>query len=125
MKRLACALCGVLLASPSVGAAEELSEYILDPIYVTASRYEKKDLDIPASTQVFTQEDLQAMNAKSVMEVIGKHTRLFHQRIAFGERFPGVSGHHGTSLHLDQRDSPDYGVLLSDGHAVHGGNRAY
>lgn len=50
MKRLACALCGALLASHGAAAAEEMSEYILDPIYVTASRYEKKDLDIPAST---------------------------------------------------------------------------
>lgn len=92
MKRLALPLCGVLLASPSVGAAEELSEYILDPIYVTASRYEKKDLDIPASTQVFTQEDLQAMNAKSVMEVIGSIPGFTVSESPSGNGSPGLRG---------------------------------
>lgn len=92
MKRLALPLCGVLLASPTVGAAEDLSEYILDPIYVTASRYEKKDLDIPASTQVFTQEDIQAMNAKSVMEVLANIPGFSISESPSGNGSPGIRG---------------------------------
>lgn len=92
MKRLACALCGALLASHGAAAAEEMSEYILDPIYVTASRYEKKDLDIPASTQVFTQEDLQAMNAKSVMEVLANMPGFSVSESPSGNGSPGIRG---------------------------------
>lgn len=92
MKRLACALCGALLATHGTAAAEDLSEYILDPIYVTASRYEKKDLDIPASTQVFTQEDIQAMNAKSVMEVLANIPGFSISESPSGNGSPGIRG---------------------------------
>ena len=92
MKRLTCALCGALLASHGAAAAEDLSEYILDPIYVTASRYEKKDLDIPASTQVFTQEDIQAMNAKSVMEVLANIPGFSISESPSGNGSPGFRG---------------------------------
>ena len=37
---------------------QDVSEFTIDPIYITATRYDKKDLDIPAATQVFTREDL-------------------------------------------------------------------
>ena len=71
---------------------QDVSEFTLDPIYITATRYDKKDLDIPASTQVFTREDLDAMNAKSVMEVLGNIPGFTISESPSGNGSPGIRG---------------------------------
>ncbi len=71
---------------------QDVSEFTLDPIYITATRYDKKDLDIPAATQVFTREDLEAMNAKSVMEVLGNIPGFTISESPSGNGSPGIRG---------------------------------
>lgn len=51
----------------SVGAAEV---YSLDPVTVTATRYEKKDLEVPASTQVIMAEQLARTGANNLQKAL-------------------------------------------------------
>ena len=88
-------LAGLVVLNMGAVHAEEaqgVSEFTLDPIYITATRYDKKDLDIPASTQVFTREDLEAMNAKSVMEVLGNIPGFTISESPSGNGSPGIRG---------------------------------
>lgn len=59
----------VMLAG-TVNAAEENNSFNLDPVVVTAQRYATKDLDTPAAISVYTQEQLKAPGATSVIEAL-------------------------------------------------------
>ena len=88
-------LAGIIVFNIGTVQAEEtarVKEFSLDPIYITATRYDKKDLDIPASTQVFTREDLEAMNAKSVMEVLANIPGFTISESPSGNGSPGIRG---------------------------------
>lgn len=54
---------------PSAMAAEPV-EYTLDTLLVTATKYEEKDLNIPAMTNVFTQKDIERLGATNVMDLL-------------------------------------------------------
>ena len=51
--------------------AEELQEYTLDQMVVTATRTEKRDVDVPASTTVITSKQLEDSGSNSIAEVLG------------------------------------------------------
>ncbi len=51
-------------------AAEHLSEFALDEYIVTATRTEKRDIDIPASTEVFTKADLEKTGTTNVASAL-------------------------------------------------------
>lgn len=61
---------GCLLFAAPVMAREALNEYVLDPMMVTAARYEKRDVDIPAATEIYDQEKIEKLGANNVMEVV-------------------------------------------------------
>lgn len=61
---------GCMLFAAPVMAHEALNEYVLDPMMVTAARYEKRDVDIPAATQIYDQEKIEKLGAYNVMEVV-------------------------------------------------------
>ena len=65
----AVALVCMLFAAP-VMAHEALNEYVLDPMMVTAARYEQRDIDIPAATEIYDQEKIEKLGANNVMEVV-------------------------------------------------------
>nr|MCR5559658.1 TonB-dependent receptor [Schwartzia sp. (in: firmicutes)] len=50
--------------------AESLDEYVIDETIVTATRSEKRDVDIPAATDVITAEDIKAKGAKNAAEAL-------------------------------------------------------
>lgn len=60
----------VMLSVGTVNAAEEANEFTLDPIIVTAQRYATRDLNTPAAVSVYTQEELKATGATSVIEAL-------------------------------------------------------
>ena len=64
--------------------AEELDEYSLDQVIVTATRTEKRDVDVPASTEILTHEQIVASGATNVMEALSKVNG-----IEFKSFFPG------------------------------------
>lgn len=61
---------GCMLFAAPVMAHEALNEYVLDPMMVTAARYEKRDVDIPAATEIYDQEKIKKLGANNVMEVV-------------------------------------------------------
>lgn len=69
-------ICGVIACTALGGftvLAEEPAEYSLQQMVVTATRYEKADLDTPASTTVITQKELKEKGYNTVFEAI-EHT---------------------------------------------------
>lgn len=56
--------------------AAELQEYTLDQMVVTATRTEKRDVDVPASTTVITKQQLKDSGVQSVAEVLGKQAGI-------------------------------------------------
>lgn len=61
---------GCMLFAAPVMAHEALNEYVLDPMMVTAARYEKRDVDIPAATEIYDQQKIEKLDANNVMEVV-------------------------------------------------------
>lgn len=49
------------LMSSAAAFAEELQEYTLDPMVITAQRMESKDLKTPAAVEVVTKEKLKTV----------------------------------------------------------------
>lgn len=60
----------VMLSVGTANAAEDSEAFNLDPVVVTAQRYATKDLDTPAAVSVYTQEELKATGATSVIEAL-------------------------------------------------------
>lgn len=50
----------VIWGGTAVHAEEPNQVFTLDPMVVTATRTEKRDVDVPASTTILTSEDLKA-----------------------------------------------------------------
>lgn len=61
---------GCMLFAAPVMAHEALNEYVLDPMMVTAARYEKRDVDIPVATEIYDQQKIEKLGANNVMEVV-------------------------------------------------------
>lgn len=51
-------------------AAENMQEFILDPMIVTAQRMEKEDLDTPATVEVIDSEKIERSGAGSAFEIL-------------------------------------------------------
>lgn len=66
---MAALITGTLL-NTSAYAAEDVQEFSLDAMVVTATRYEKKDVDTPASVQVISSQKLEEFGATSLYEAM-------------------------------------------------------
>ena len=60
----------VLMGNNAVFAAQELNEFTLDPMVVTAQRMENHDLDTPATVDVITKERIEKSGAGSAFEAL-------------------------------------------------------
>lgn len=67
---------GTLMCASTGAFAEELQEYTLDQMVVTATRTEKRDVDVPASTTVITSKQLEDSGSNSIAEVLGKQAGI-------------------------------------------------
>ena len=65
-------VCGFVQWGGTAVHAAELNTFALDEYVVTATRTEKRDIDIPASTEVLTQEEIKMSGATNVMEALSK-----------------------------------------------------
>lgn len=59
---------GTVLCSSAVAFAEELQEYSLDQMVVTATRTEKRDVEVPATTNVITEQEIKNRGYVSVFD---------------------------------------------------------
>ena len=60
----------VLWGGTNAFAAESVGEFELDPMVVTATRTEKRDVDVPASTTVINSKEIKRAGYKNVFDVI-------------------------------------------------------
>ena len=70
MTALICGMCSG--GGTAVFAEENLTEYTLDQMVVTATRTEMKELDVPASVEVITAEDMVKNGSTTVYEALQK-----------------------------------------------------
>lgn len=78
-KQLAAALAVMALSGSISALAAEDTVYSLDPILVTAERYEKRDIDIPATTAVYTREELEKTGAATMEEALRFSTGIIYK----------------------------------------------
>ncbi len=70
----------IAMVSPGYAAdIEATEEYVWDAILVTAQRYEKKDLDIGAATDVYTSEQLKNTGARNLQQALAMATGVIYQ----------------------------------------------
>ena len=62
----------VLWGGSNAFAAESVGEFELDQIVVTATRTEKRDVDVPASTVIITAQQIKDTGAQSAAEALSK-----------------------------------------------------
>lgn len=68
-----------LLGGTALAAENEVVEYELDPMMVTAQRVEKNDLDTPAAVEVLTNKKLVATGAINLQEALKFATGISYQ----------------------------------------------
>ena len=74
----------VIWGGYTVHAEEPNQIFTLDPMVVTATRTEKRDVDVPASTTILTSEDLKATGAQNLQVALGRVPGLIYKTFAPG-----------------------------------------
>ena len=78
------ALIGSLMGISAEAFAAELQEFALDTMVVTATRTEKRDVEVPASTTVLTNKDLQRTGAQNLQVALGRVPGLAYKTFGPG-----------------------------------------
>ena len=73
-------LAGIVGSTVSIVKAQSITDLgpvtVLNPVVVTAQRFETKDLETPASVTVIDQADLKNSGAKSIFDAVGQATGI-------------------------------------------------
>ncbi|MCI5836485.1 MAG: TonB-dependent receptor [Veillonellaceae bacterium] len=85
---------GVLFTALLGGQGEAAAQkvYQLNPILVSATKYQTPDLKIPASTEVYDQEKIQQLGAQNVMEVVRNIPGFSFTASPTGNQYVGFRG---------------------------------
>lgn len=97
-------LASCLLLEPTavLAAEEELEEFTLDPITVTAQRRETRTLDTPASVDVITSERIKELGAQTIFDVLGHTIGISNDSYGPGGMDYGMSMSRNTIRGLDK-----------------------
>lgn len=90
----------------SIFAEENFDEYTLDTMVVTATRTEKRDLDVPASTEIITYEDIVDSGSVNAMEAVSKMLG-----VDYNTYLPGGSAQTSMTNEINVRGF-SYGTLI-------------
>lgn len=82
---------GTVLCSSAVAFAEELQEYSLDQMVVTATRTEKRDVEVPATTNVITEQEIKNRGYVSVFDALEQTVGIQSYSYTGGEGDNGSS----------------------------------
>ena len=74
----------VLWGGNSVFAQENEQEFTLDPMVITATRTDKRDVDVPASTTILSNQDLKNTGAQNLQVALGRVPGLVYKTFAPG-----------------------------------------
>lgn len=111
---LSMAIAGALLAGTTTGFAAQgavkdavaMDEYALDEVVVTATRSEKKDVDVPAATVTITAKQIKESGAKNALDVLSKVNGIAFK--SFGPRGAAM----GTMINEVNIRGIDNGTLI-------------
>lgn len=120
--RVLSALClGLILAPGAAFAAEPEGTTVLEEVVVTATRTERRPIDVPITTEIISQEEIQLSGANDMGELLSKHmTGHIHK---YSGLLTGV-GIRGMRTDVNGADLDGYVLILIDGHRVGTGNAA-
>ena len=90
----------------SIFAEENFDEYTLDTMVVTATRTEKRDVDVPASTEIITYEDIVDSGSVNAMEAVSKMLG-----VDYNTYLPGGSAQTSMTNEINVRGF-SYGTLI-------------
>lgn len=90
----------------SIFAEENFDEYTLDTMLVTATRTEKRDVDVPASTEIITYEDIVDSGSVNAMEAVSKMLD-----VDYNTYLPGGSAQTSMTNEINVRGF-SYGTLI-------------
>lgn len=90
----------------SIFAEENFDEYTLDTMLVTATRTEKRDVDVPASTEIITYEDIVDSGSVNAMEAVSKMLG-----VDYNTYLPGGSAQTSMTNEINVRGF-SYGTLI-------------
>lgn len=96
----------LLVSSVTAFAEESLNEYSLDTMVVTATRTEKRDVDVPASTEIITYEDIVDSGSVNAMEAVSKMLG-----VDYNTYLPGGSAQTSMTNEINVRGF-SYGTLI-------------
>lgn len=113
MKIAAAAAAAALLSLGGYEIISAANVYTLDAVTVTASRYEKKDLDVPASTQVITGEELKQTGAVNLQKALA-----FSDGIVYQQMGPGGAALSSMTSKIIMRGMEDGTLILVNGTPV-------
>ena len=77
-------ICGCVQWGGTAVHAAELQEFTLDPMVVTAQRMERRDVDVPASTTILSNQDLVNTGAQNLQVALGRVSGLAYKTFAPG-----------------------------------------
>lgn len=99
-----------MVAATSVHAEEKSSEYELDPVVVTAQRYENTELKTPAAMQVYTASQLEATGARTALEAL-----KYSEGIVYHNMLPGGQAYGTMTSKIIIRGVEQGTLVLVDG----------
>ena len=82
---------GTLMCASTGAFAEELQEYSLDQMVVTATRTEKRDVEVPATTNVITEQEIKNRGYVSVFDALEQTVGIQSYSYTGGEGDNGSS----------------------------------
>ena len=97
---------GTVLCSSAAAFAEELQEYSLDQMVVTATRTEKRDVEVPATTNVITEQEIKNRGYVSVFDALEQTVGIQSYSYTGGE------GDNGSSTGRTYIRGLDKGTLI-------------
>lgn len=74
----------VTIGGNTVFAENSTEEFTLDPMIITATRSEKRDVDVPASTTILSTQDLKNTGAQNLQVALGRVPGLIYKTFAPG-----------------------------------------
>ena len=74
----------VTIGGNTVFAENSTEEFTLDPMVITATRSEKRDVDVPASTTILSIQDLKNTGAQNLQVALGRVPGLIYKTFAPG-----------------------------------------
>ena len=112
-------LCGgVSVYAAEAKAEDALSSFNLDPMVITATRTEKRDVDIPASTEVLTNEQIVASGATNAFDAL-RHVN----GIDVNNYFPGGAPMTTMTSDINIRGYGDGTLVMLNGNPVNLNNK--